>query len=52
MLLALLVIVVAIVAIVLASEPTHTQLVLREVVYSTVQKSAAALKALVSQNMQ
>jgi serine/threonine-protein kinase len=52
MLLALLVIVVAIVAIVLASEPTHRQLMLREVVYSTVQKSAAALKALVSENMQ
>ena len=51
-LLALLVIVVAIVAIVLASEPAHTQLVLREVVYSTVQKSAAALKAFVSENMQ
>ncbi len=51
-LLALLVLAAAIVAIVAASEPHHTEVVLREVVFPEVKSSVSALKQLVSENTQ
>jgi serine/threonine-protein kinase len=47
---ALLVLAVVIVAVVLATAPTQTKVVLRNVVYSDVQQAGSALKQLVSEN--
>jgi hypothetical protein len=49
-LLALLGLALVIVAIVLATTPASTRVVLRNVVYEDVQQTAAALKQLVSEN--
>jgi hypothetical protein len=49
-LVAVMVIALAIVAIVLATAPAKTQVTLREVVYSDVGRTAAALQELVAKN--
>jgi eukaryotic-like serine/threonine-protein kinase len=51
-LVALLVLVLAIVAVVVLTAPAPTKVVLRNVVYSDVQQTSAALKQLVSENIQ
>jgi len=52
LLIAVLAVILVIVAIVLATAPTSTKVTLRNVVYSDVQRSAAALQQLVSENTQ
>lgn len=52
LMLALLALALAIVAVVVLTAPTPTKVVLRNVVYSDVQKTSAALKQLVSENTQ
>jgi uncharacterized membrane protein YbaN (DUF454 family) len=49
-LLGLLALALAIVAVVLASAPSSTRVVLRNVVYSDIHQASAALKQLVSEN--
>jgi eukaryotic-like serine/threonine-protein kinase len=51
-LLALLVLALAVVAVVVLTAPTPTKVVLRNVVYSDVQRASSALKQLVSENTQ
>jgi hypothetical protein len=48
--LVLLTIIVAIVAVVIATAPAPTKVVLRNVVYSDVQQASSALKQLVAEN--
>jgi hypothetical protein len=50
--LALLALALAIVVVVVLTAPTPTKVVLRNVVYSDVQKASSALKQLVSENTQ
>ena len=52
LILALLALALAIVAVVVLTAPTPTKVVLRNVVYSDVQKTSSALKQLVSENTQ